>query len=387
MRWPGERGSGEEMYFRALTVASEVQFMTLRSIFELFVGFGTLLGQARSPILTRNQAATRFVYQGKPVHPFCLDFPFERSSRRNPIALVTCSDARVPFAASDSGWIEAEYPSTERRGSISYRVLAAAGNRFLVATEIWGGGSGDFSNLFWARLGRREIAVDRDVAGGDRCAGGLSGYTIDGTTLRFNVSTPASDILKLAGVDVADSMLARFGPGYTSCDGEATYHYDLATRKMALSGLTLNVERSPGNSSSLGDSARDTRACFDSVLRQYVRNRRRTLTPQGLKGFGRSFRTRCAQSLSTRSGAALYRIYCSSEPAAKVFADLRAQRKISPSEAPVPPRPAERTGIPAVTIANLADFAAPNYAARLDAWFRSTVVTWGAAVPPTSDKN
>jgi hypothetical protein len=245
-------------------------------------------------LLTGNQAAIRFVYQGKRLHPFCLDFPFEASSRKRPIALATCTNTKVPFATSDSGWIEAQYPAAERRGRISYRVLAATGNRFLVATEIWGGGSGEFSNVFWTRLGDREISVDSDLAGGDRCAGGLSGYTIEGRTLRFNVSTPARDILRLAGTKVSDSILDPFGPGYTSCDGEAAYRYDLTTRRMVLSGLTLNAEQSPANSSVLGDSARATLACFDTVVRQYVRNRSRTLTPRELKAFGRSFRTRCA---------------------------------------------------------------------------------------------
>jgi hypothetical protein len=268
--------------------------ISVRCVLALALMAGSLTGQTPSRLLTANEAAMRFVYQGKQVHPFCLDFPFERSSRKNPIALGTCTNSKVPFAVSDSGWIAAQYPAPENRGSISYRVLAATGNRFLVATEIWGGGSGEFSNLFWARLGDREISVDGDLAGGDRCAGGLSGYTIEGRTLRFNVSTPARDILRLAGAKVSDSILGRFGPGYTSCDGEAAYRYDLATRRMVLSGLTLNAEQSPANSSILGDSARDTRACFDTVVREYVRNGRQTLTPRELKAFGRSFTARCA---------------------------------------------------------------------------------------------
>ncbi|HZE07659.1 MAG TPA: hypothetical protein VE110_02785 [Gemmatimonadaceae bacterium] len=268
--------------------------ISVRCILALALMAGSLTGQTPFRLLTGNQAAMRFVYQGKPLHPFCLDFPFEASSRKNLMALAKCTNAKVPFAVSDSGWIGAQYPATERRGSIAYRVLAAAGNRFLVATEIWGGGSGEFSNLFWARLGDREISVDGDLAGGDRCAGGLSGYTIEGRTLRFNVSTPARDILRLAGTKVSDSILGRFGPGYTSCDGEAAYRYDLATRRMVLSGLTLNAEQSSRSLSGLGDSARDTRACFDTVVRQYVKNRSRTLTPRDLKAFGRSFTTRCA---------------------------------------------------------------------------------------------
>ncbi|MGH7650650.1 MAG: hypothetical protein ACREMS_02290 [Gemmatimonadaceae bacterium] len=268
--------------------------ISARCGFALLLGSGTLLGQAPSDIVTGTQATRRFAYRAKPVHPFCLDFPFEGSSRKHPVALETCTDTKVPFAASDSGWIGAQYPAAERRGSISYRVLAATGNRFLVATEIQGGGSGEFTNLFWARLGDRQISVDSDLAGGDRCAGGLSGYTMDGTTLRFNVSTPARDILRLAGAKVSDSILDRFEPGYTSCDGEAAYRYDLATRRMVLSGLTLSGEQSSRNSGSLGDVARETQACFDTVVRRYVRNRSRTLTPRELKGFGRSFTARCA---------------------------------------------------------------------------------------------
>ncbi|HZE07658.1 MAG TPA: DUF5946 family protein [Gemmatimonadaceae bacterium] len=78
---------------------------------------------------------------------------------------------------------------------------------------------------------------------------------------------------------------------------------------------------------------------------------------------------------------ALYRIYCLNERPALVFADLRAHRAKRSSGVEVPPRPTEGAKSPTVTIADLTDFAAATYAERLDAWYRSALVAWGANVP------
>ncbi|MGH7650649.1 MAG: DUF5946 family protein [Gemmatimonadaceae bacterium] len=78
---------------------------------------------------------------------------------------------------------------------------------------------------------------------------------------------------------------------------------------------------------------------------------------------------------------ALYRIYCLNERPAIVFADLRGKRTRPSSGVEVPPRPTEGAKDAAVTIADLTDFAAATYAARLDAWCRSALVAWGANLP------
>jgi hypothetical protein len=80
-------------------------------------------------------------------------------------------------------------------------------------------------------------------------------------------------------------------------------------------------------------------------------------------------------SLDSAWGA-LHRIYVSGDAPTRVFAALRASGGVVPPEWRVPPRPAQRTGTPTVTIAELADFAADTYAERLDAWCRASLQSW-----------
>jgi len=79
-----------------------------------------------------------------------------------------------------------------------------------------------------------------------------------------------------------------------------------------------------------------------------------------------------------RAWAALWRIYVAGESPARVFGGLVAHRgRIPPTDRNVPARPATRAIMPAVTIGDLADFSAETYPARLDAWCRATLESWG----------
>jgi len=79
-----------------------------------------------------------------------------------------------------------------------------------------------------------------------------------------------------------------------------------------------------------------------------------------------------------RAWAALWRIYVAGESPARVFGALVAHRgRVPPGEENIPVRPAARTTMPSVTIADLADFAVETYPRRLDAWCRATLASWG----------
>jgi hypothetical protein len=81
-----------------------------------------------------------------------------------------------------------------------------------------------------------------------------------------------------------------------------------------------------------------------------------------------------------RAWAALYHIYVQGEAPAHVFSALVAGRCVEPPTWAMPQRPAVRVGAPAVTIADLTEFAAETYAERLDAWCRASLAAWGVPV-------
>jgi hypothetical protein len=74
---------------------------------------------------------------------------------------------------------------------------------------------------------------------------------------------------------------------------------------------------------------------------------------------------------------ALYRIYVNGERPRAVFDALSGRRGAHEVTSDVPVRPKHPLARPAVTIADLNDFAADTYAARLDEWCRAALAMWG----------
>jgi hypothetical protein len=77
---------------------------------------------------------------------------------------------------------------------------------------------------------------------------------------------------------------------------------------------------------------------------------------------------------------ALYRVYVLEEAAAHVFASMRVRSHEKTAPVMVPTRPAKPVSLPAVTIADLGDFHATDYATALDRWCRATLRAWGVDI-------
>ena len=84
--------------------------------------------------------------------------------------------------------------------------------------------------------------------------------------------------------------------------------------------------------------------------------------------------------------AALTRIYLDGAPHADVFARLRSARGALPAEWNSRPRPAHPVRPPSITIADLGDFDATTYVARLDDWCRAALSMWGVDAPLISSR-
>lgn len=78
-----------------------------------------------------------------------------------------------------------------------------------------------------------------------------------------------------------------------------------------------------------------------------------------------------------RAWAVLNRIYVDGERPKRVFDRLVSERGGMPHEWNTPPRRVERRAAPSMTIADLGDFAAETYAARLDEWCLASLAAWG----------
>jgi hypothetical protein len=247
---------------------------------------------ATSRLRMGDAAAEAFRFRGKPIHPMCLNFSLEAASDR-PISLATCGQG-TPASLDSRGWWTADFPPGEGRGRISYRVLAAEGDRFLVAKDLWSGGTGQFSSLSWVRVRNGQIADDATVHGGDRCAGGLSHVVVDSLHVRYDASTTPLDILRLAGVAVPDSIADQMRFAYGACDGYATYVYDPVTGDSRLVAVTLRADGPtvPSDRS----TAIDPETCFEALIRGRVTEPAKALTPAELSALGDAFEKTCIRA-------------------------------------------------------------------------------------------
>jgi hypothetical protein len=98
---------------------------------------------------------------------------------------------------------------------------------------------------------------------------------------------------------------------------------------------------------------------------------------QAFAAFALQHPTQFAMSLN-HAWIALHRIYVSGDRPLWVFDQLMNNRDRVPRAWNVPTRPQRPVAPPAVTIADLGDFAAEAYAAGLDAWCHATLAMWGA---------
>lgn len=97
---------------------------------------------------------------------------------------------------------------------------------------------------------------------------------------------------------------------------------------------------------------------------------------QAFAAFALEHPIRHAASLDA-AWTALYRIYILRQAPLQVFVSIRQLGPLVARDR-VPPRASSPVATPTMTIADLEDFAAVSYPARLDAWCRAALATWGA---------
>jgi hypothetical protein len=139
--------------------------------------------------------------------------------------------------------------NSDTRVYSGYRVLARKTDRFLLALESSGGGTGRFTDLSWVRLGPTSLADVGDVLGGDR---------------------------------------AMLDSGYFPCYGYVNYQYDVLAEHLRLESLTLHPDTQAAARETFRTHA-GPQACFDELVREV----HEPLQPPEIAAFGRRFLSRC----------------------------------------------------------------------------------------------
>ncbi len=235
-------------------------------------------------LLGQSVYATNFLYNGKAIHPSCLDGFLQNN--KSTVDLRACNPGSTNIKSRD-GWILADRST----GYTKYRVLWNEGERYLIATSWTNSGSAIFSNLVRLREGSNTLHFVESIASGDRCNGGLSNYRIEGSILHFSQSLTASGLMDIAATNTGNMRSGDLESGATFCFGTANYEYNLATNSKVLTSTNFKNLISVASPERMNQSP--LQLCFNEIYTTYTKNGNATLTPQELAAFGRQFTTQC----------------------------------------------------------------------------------------------
>ena len=258
----------------------------------------TLFGQSVAPIAMGPQAAAAFVYRGKPVHPFCVDFPVDEHDAVN--RLADCTHAQAAPRIDKRGFLTAEDEDQAhaivRRPFSSYRIFARKGDRFLLATTTSGGGTGIFDSLLWVSLDDGSLKMAESIADGDRCSGGLDDFDVHESAVEFSQHLTPEDVLRLAEAPFEQDSIEYSA---LSCFARAHFIYDAAGEKLILKSITLRYEfGAPARAGKVEDREGWTglfaaQSCFNRLFNEHIEEKRATLDQALLRQFGQEFASRC----------------------------------------------------------------------------------------------
>jgi len=230
---------------------------------KLSIAFLAVATLVAWPVASAKELAPRpLLVDGKPINPLCLLPIADQTGQSSRIDLKNCvSDITLENTIPPiPGLIGFDYankgePSDWPRSSFYYRYLGQLGKVSILFAQYSGGGSGHFTSL--VELERRDAASFnfRDIAGGDRCNGAISNYSVTNGHVQYTQ-------------DLTPWMLMQFGLAQldTAFDGlESSATSCVATAHMRGSHLvSITLDHGVANNSY------KPQACFDQTHLKFV---------------------------------------------------------------------------------------------------------------------
>lgn len=144
------------------------------------------------------------LYAGKPIDPLCFNkFPMDSARHDFVVDLKTCATpteyekAEGGMQTDPDGGIG--YDFVEGMGYFYYRNLGSLpSGENVIFTSSSGGGTGQFTQIFTVRLDGAKLVYGRDIAGGDRCNGGLFDAELKDGKVNYTASITAQDFSSIA---------------------------------------------------------------------------------------------------------------------------------------------------------------------------------------------
>ena len=223
---------------------------------------------------------------GRPVPVSCLEqlVGQEDATRRKPIDLRTCGNTESRPKAQTNGSIGYATPDG---GYFYYSYLGQSGGMDILSLENSGGGSGRFTQLVGVRHDGPLISWVKDIAGGDRCNGGVSGEKVAKGVLSFDQAITPYDLIELAHPkeqlkayhDLEDSAASCIGSVHRIGDDAHWTSVSLTEQdRLDQKGWTDKYTYQP---------------CFNTLYRAALRARHLSLNHQDVMMFAQAFASRC----------------------------------------------------------------------------------------------
>ncbi len=190
------------------------------------------------------------------IHPLCLMdlIGFEPDVPPVPVAACNRGNAHVPVEIKD-GTLSATGASEGSLVYLAYQPIGALPDKRQALLVHWnGGGSGLFSLVGAVRRaagsrGESVISMDTVVGGGDRCMGGLSDASLQGSRLTVDsFVTPADFLMAVTGAEDVDATVCA-----ACCFATVKIAYDLGVSDPSGRILSAKIEAPELDAASKGD--------------------------------------------------------------------------------------------------------------------------------------
>jgi hypothetical protein len=179
--------------------------------------------------------------------------------------------------------------------------LANSGAHFVLTTEWSGGGSGRFSDLTILRKVGDSLSMEKSLAGGDRCNGGLFDAHVANGVLHWSENITSTDMITKSGVALAGSAWP-LEYGAQSCVGTLDWESDLKSGGVRLVSETLTLAYFGGTREASTGLIEDqpgwteqynAQHCFNQYYNSYVSRKMTHLSVAGMKTFATGFAQLC----------------------------------------------------------------------------------------------
>ncbi|HWD25550.1 MAG TPA: hypothetical protein VG387_00185 [Rhizomicrobium sp.] len=235
-----------------------------------------------------------FTFHGKPISPACVTaaVPVE-SGAKPPVVLAKCQTRAKPRV--EDGTFTTDGPDGGPGPAYdSYKVLAAAGPHYAVEADWSGGGTGRFTNLVLLRRAGGTLVLEKTLAGGDRCNGGIEDSAVDGATLTWSQNITPYDLVDLGGVKTL-AAYKDLEASASSCVAAVDHTYHLGTGREdapAVSFTDTHLDDQPGWT---GDYK--YQHCFNAYYGAYAaKHGGDALSPADVKAFAAGFLKTCVKT-------------------------------------------------------------------------------------------